>query len=801
MFEIHVRWWGRPAVICLVAGLLSSQPAAREQVGPLPSGAFLLNSGWKLTPAGRQVQVGTFPMSCLLSKDGRFLFVLNGGVAPPSISVIDVRAEKEVNRVPVDDAWLGLALNPRGDRLYVGGGSRAAVYEFEYSEGKLTPSRTFTVVGAAERDARDFIGDLAFSLDGSLLYAADLYRDALITINPVTGRSIQSIPTGRRPYRILFNPDGKSFFVSSWADGSVTRYAPDGSAMGTVRLGPHPTDMVWRHTEGGDTLYVAAANTNSVYSIAVPPENGELTRGATINVGFSADQPLGMTPSALGLSADGKTLYAVCSNANAVAQIDLSQERVVVSGFIPTGWYPTAVRPLADGRVIVINGRGLRSFPNPKGPSPMKAVARAHSADDPDYEYVGFIQKGAVSFIDPPSDSQLVKYSEAAISNAPYRAANLLGPPVLPAGIKHVIFIVKENRTYDQVLGDVSEGNGDPSLVLFGESVTPNLHKMAREFVLLDNFYVNADVSADGHNWSTAAIANDYVEKLWPNSYGGRRKTYDYEGGEPAALPPAGYLWSNARLAGVTIRNYGYWVTNKTAIASSGEQITAVRDPQLAPHTDRNYRGFDLDYPDVSRAAEFIRELHGFEQSGQMPQLSFVRMGNDHTSGLEPGKIAPLSAAADNDYGVGLLVEAVSHSKFWADTAIFIVEDDAQNGPDHVDSHRSPAYVISPYTRRHTVDSTMYNTVSMLRTMELFLGMHPMTQFDANARVMSAVFQSDPNLEPFSAEKPRTALDTRNAPRAGTHAHLDLRDADRVEDAEMNAELWQAIKGKPLPRY
>jgi hypothetical protein len=323
---------------------------------------------------------------------------------------------------------------------------------------------------------------------------------------------------------------------------------------------------------------------------------------------------------------------------------------------------------------------------------------------------------------------------------------------------------------------------------------------MAREFVLLDNFYVNADVSADGHNWSTAAIASDYVEKLWPNSYGQRRKTYDYEGGEPAALPPAGYLWGNAGLAGVTIRNYGYWVANKPDIQSTGEQIATVRDPQLAPNTDRDYRGFDLDYPDVSRAAEFVRELHGFEQSGTMPQLSFVRMGNDHTSGLEGGKIAPLSAAADNDQGVGLLVEAVSHSKFWPETAIFIVEDDAQNGPDHVDSHRSPAYVISPYTKRHTVDSTMYNTVSMLRTMELLLGMKPMTQFDANARAMSSVFQSNPSLEPFNADKPRTPLDDRNPPRAGTHAHLDLRDADRVDDDEMNAELWQAIKGKPLKR-
>jgi hypothetical protein len=347
----------------------------------------------------------------------------------------------------------------------------------------------------------------------------------------------------------------------------------------------------------------------------------------------------------------------------------------------------------------------------------------------------------------------------------------------------------------------MKEGNGDPSLVLFGENVTPNLHKIAREFVLLDNFYVNADVSADGHNWSTAAIASDYVQKLWPNSYGKRRDHYDYEGGEPAALPPAGYLWNNAHLAGVSMRNFGYWVTNKPQAGPDGVQIANVRDAQLAPVTDMRYRGFDLDYPDVDRAREFIRELAGFEQSGSMPQLIFMRMGNDHTSGLASGKIAPLSAAADNDLGVGMVAEALSKSRFWGETAMFVIEDDAQNGPDHVDSHRSPAYVVSPFARRHSVDSTMYNTTSVLRTMELILGMRPMTQFDAGARAMSSVFQNTPDLTSFAVEHPRTPLDTRNPVKAGgaDTAQLDLHDADLNDDDEMNAQLWQAVKGTPAP--
>ena len=317
------------------------------------------------------------------------------------------------------------------------------------------------------------------------------------------------------------------------------------------------------------------------------------------------------------------------------------------------------------------------------------------------------------------------------------------------------------------------KGNGDPSLTLFGEKYTPNLHQLAKDYILYDNFYENADVSAEGHNWASAAIAPDYTVKLWPSEYGHRSKVYDFEGGEPANTPPAGYIWDNALQAGVTVRDYGQWTSNfplKQVV--DGIQIKTIKDLALQPYVDKKYRGWDLDYPDVERAKEFASEWRQFDADGKAPGISVVRMGNDHTKGSTPGALTPFSFNADNDYGVGLLVDAVSHSKLWASTAIFIIEDDAQNGPDHVDSHRAPVWVISPYTRRGIVDSGMYNQASVLRTMELILGLRPMTQFDAAARPMFESFSKTQDTAPFTAISPKISLtDRKLRPRARTLRH------------------------------
>jgi YVTN family beta-propeller protein len=804
-------------VIC--AGVLCSQPSWREQPGKQPDGSYLLPTGWRIQPAGTQIPLDTLPMSTALSKDGKFLLVLNGGYKPPSISVLNTADMHELSRVPVADGWLGIAFSPDGKMVYVGGGSRAAVFEFSFSAtGELKPAREIAVVKAEDRKPEDFIGDVTMSPDGHLIYAADLYHDSIAVINPQSGRVTEHYKTGRRPYRILFHPDGKAFFVSSWSDATVYLHnATNGEQLGMVRVGPHTTDMVLsdRKPEGDDDgpryrLFVAAGNTNSVFVVGVN-DSKTMKLMETINVALTPLHPLGMTPTAVTLSPDKTKLFAVCSDANAVAVVDVSEEHSRVAGFIPTGWYPTAARVLSDGRVLVLNGRGLQSHANPEYPGPR--VASNVQQGDPRREYVGVIQTGTMSVIDPLTDAALAKYSETAQTLPRYRDDDLdlrslpgdsvvVSRPEKRSPIEHVIYIVKENRTYDQVFGKIGKGNSDPALCLFDESSAPNHYKLARQFVLFDNFYVNSDVSADGHSWATAGIAPDYVQKMWPNSYAGRRKKYDYEGQEPANSAPAGYLWNNALAAGVSVRNYGYWTTNKKQAGPDGVQIEGVQDPALRPITNVKYRNFDLDYPDQERAKTFLDDLKQFEAAGKMPGLMIMRMGNDHTNGTTPGKLAPLSLFADNDYALGMIVEGVSKSSFWPHTAIFVIEDDAQNGPDHVDSHRSPMLAISPYTQRGIIDSSMYNQSSVLRTMELILAMRPLTHFDAGARPLTAAFANSANNAAYTAEKPRISLTEHNPARSATaarSARMDFRDADEIDDDELNDILWIAIKGTEPP--
>jgi YVTN family beta-propeller protein len=558
-------------------------------------------------------------------------------------------------------------------------------------------------------------------------------------------------------------------------------------------------------TKNGRILYVANANRNTVSVI-------DTVSGETLETLWAAlhpQSPPGSTPNSLALSPDEKTLFVANANINTIAVLDVSTRGKSRSlGFIPTGWYPTSVRVTPDGKTLLVtNGKGIISKANPKGPQPGKAAAPGTAV-----EYIGSLFKGTLSIINLPERTAFETQLETYTADA-YRCSPLLKdaspttkrPEKNPipgrlgdsSPIKHCIYIVKENRTYDQVFGDMKEGNGDPSLCLFPEAVTPNHHKLAREFVLLDNFYVESEVSADGHEWSMAAYATDYVEKFWPLSYGhnkSKKFAYPSEGHFPIATPAGGYLWDSALAAGVSFRSYGEFVQN----GKKPEDPCKTRLKSLEGRFDPLFRSFDMDYPDAKRAERFISELRRFEKEGEMPRLQVVRLPQDHTSGTAPGKWTPTACMADNDLALGKLVEAVSNSKFWASTAIFVVEDDAQNGPDHVDAHRTVALAISPYTRNVGVDSTMYSTSSMLRTMELILGMRPMSQFDAAATPMYHAFHPTPDAKPYAAVLPKADLNeinTKLAWGAAKSRKLDFRREDAADDLVLNEIIWRSVRG------
>ena len=434
-----------------------------------------------------------------------------------------------------------------------------------------------------------------------------------------------------------------------------------------------------------------------------------------------------------------------------------------------------------DKKIYVANGRGTTPKANPQGPNP-------NLPDNPTVrQYIAGLYRGTLGIIDMPSPARLAAYSKAAYACSPLRKD--LAPSAEPdkdnpiprklgdaSPIKHCIYIIKENRTYDQVFGDMKEGNGDADLCIFPEKITPNHHRLARQFVLLDNFYVEGEVSASGHEWSMGAYCSDFVQKVWPLSYRGsplrKLAIYPAEGYfDTIARPAGGYLWDRCAEAGVSYVSFGEWIANGATPNDPGK----ARVKALEGHFDPKFRGFDMDYPDVKRADRFIEELKRFEDNGEMPGLIILRLPNDHTSGTRVGKPTPTAYMADNDLALGMVVSRVSKSKFWKDTAIFVIEDDAQNGSDHVDAHRTVALVVSPYTKRGAVDSNMYSTSSMLRTMELILGLKPMSQFDAAARPMYASFQAKPDLRPYQHVVPDTDMDAKNV--AGAWAQSSPRDS------------------------
>jgi YVTN family beta-propeller protein len=769
----------------------AAQGVSRRLPGVSELSGTLLPNGWTLTPAGEQIQVGDLPLAIVLHPDGRHLLVSNNGNGMQSIDAIDLAKRSVVSRTVVEKAWLGLGVSSDGQRVFAGGGMSNTILVFSFDEGRLTPLDPIPV---GEPDTDLYPSGLCIS--GQRLYVANNLGNSLSAVDLSSGTIVGSVPVGDYPYTCIASEDGKKIYVSVWGAAQVAVVGADSLTV-TARIATddHPNAMIF--SKDGKRLFVANANSNTISVV-------DLAAGKAverISVALYPNSPAGSTTNALALSPDGSRLFAANADNNDVALIDITKSgESKVLGFIPVGWYPTALAVSPDGKTLyVANGKGLRSLPNPKGPQPtMRSIAGT--------EHIGRLLLGTVSIIPVPDPDALARYTAQVYKNVPYSEKIRLSVPfsgrsAIPrsvgekSAIKHVIYIIKENRTYDQVFGDIKEGNGDPSLTLFGEEVTPNLHALVREFVLLDNFYCDAEVSADGHNWSMGAYATDYVEKTWPSQYSRRRKTYDYEGGSAIVAPSAGYIWDACKRAGVSYRSYGEWVVNGLRPDDPARPSAAALEGRIDP----KYRGWDLTYSDVDRAKRFLSELRRFEAEGDMPRCQIVRLPNDHTMGMRPSALSPRSYIAQNDLALGMVVEGVSHSKFWPTTAIFVIEDDAQNGPDHVDAHRTEALAISPYIKRRTVDSTMYSTSSMLRTMELILGVPPMSQYDASATSMFASFADKPDLTPYTSRPAKVSLTEYNpadGPGAGRSMEMDFDEADAAPDIELNEIIWKSIKGE-----
>jgi hypothetical protein len=809
--------------------------------GPQADGTVLLPNQWRLRPAGRQIQLGDFPVNMAVHPGGRYIAVLHCGYGPHELAIVDLNTSRLCSRAALDEAFYGLAFSTNGDKIFCSGASLEVVHEFDFKGGFLSDHRAIRLRAVKERGIP---AGLALENAGQRLWIANLFGQSLTRVDLSTrlisgewslaepgfkpdvtkellseGEDEDAITKRARalleylnaeapyPYACVIDETRRRLYVSLWGQAAVQVLDLDtGKPLAQWQAQEHPNEMLLNRA--GTRLFVANANRNTVSVLDTADGRTVELLAATLE----PNAPPGSTPCSLALSPDESLLFVAQANINAIAVFQVETTgRSRSLGFIPVGWYPTAVRLTPNGRrLLVANGKGLASRANRHGPQP------GHEFPATVREYIGGLFPGTLSVIDLPHptnrEPQMREWTARCYQNRPSTTiqSGTATPqanhpiPAQPGGrspLRYCIYIIKENRTYDQVLGDLPQGNGDPSLCLFPDPVSPNHHKLAREFVLLDNFYVESEVSADGHEWTMGAYATDYVEKVWPLSYGhNSRGKYSYpsEGRFKIAQPSEGYLWDRARDAGISYRSYGEFVNNG---ATTNDPCT-TRVPSLQGHFDPWFRSFDMDYSDLARADRFISELKRFEQVGDMPRLQIVRLPNDHTAGASVDKLTPTSYMAENDLAFGRVVEAISRSKFWPQTAIFVVEDDAQNGPDHVDAHRTVAYVISPYARRGAVDSTLYSTASMLRTIELILGLQPMSQFDAAAQPMFGSFQTRPDLRPYQAETPRVSLNERNSRHAWgskLSSQMNFAQEDAADDLLLNQVVWRSVKGADHP--
>ena len=790
-------------VVLLYILLNSYNSKAQLPTNDPKASKVLLPNGWSLSPAGRYLSLGDLPLNMALSHNKQMLAVTNNGQSQQAIQLIDPKNELLLDEVSIGKSWYGIRFSDDDKKLYVSGGNDNIILAYNIINKKIGKADTLVLgkpwpvkISPAGIDVDNKTGRLyTVTKEDGALYIFDLNSKAVI----------KKIDLNHEAYSCLLSPDKQRLYISLWGGDKLLVYNTNtGKMSAEIATGSHPNEILC--TKNGKYVFVANANDNSVSVISTASNKVIETISATL----FPTKLTGSTTNGLALSTDEKMLYIANADNNCVAVFNVSVPgRSISKGFIPTGWYPTNVKTLGN-KILVSNGKGFSSMANPFGPQPVKKTDNSALylgiTNSREVQYIGGLFKGTLSFIDQPTDIQLNSYSKQVYANTPFNpqiakeAKGEDGNPIPrrsgeKSPIKHVFYIIKENRTYDQVLGDMKEGNGDTSLCIFPERVTPNLHAIARQFVLLDNFYVDAEVSADGHNWSMGAYATDYLEKVWPTSYGNRGGTYDYET-KKIVFPKDGFLWDYCKRAGISYRTYGEFIVNGKG------NIKA-----LEGHVCPGYVEFNLDIRDVDRIKVFKHDFDSLLAINQIPQFNSIKIGNDHTAGQRIGKKTPVSFVADNDLAVGQFVEIISNSAIWKESAIFILEDDAQNGPDHVDAHRSPAYVISPYIKMGSVDHTMYSTSGMLRTMELILGLPPMSQYDAAAVPFFNCFTNKPDLTSFKARAANVNLEDLNTAwnnSAKRSELFSLTKEDTAPDLDLNEVVWKSVKGEdsvmPAPR-
>ena len=767
---MRLRCLSRFALSALLCGAAPAQ--ARVLTSPLPTGV-------RLDPAGDAVELGSMPLNVVAAPSGDKAVVVLSGWREQGIQVVDLKTQQVTQTLLQDGAFYGAAISPDSRTLYVSGGYTDKLFAYAWKGGTATLAKTFELAKAKTADGTgtSYPAGMAVAPNGKFVYVAENVGDRLAVVDTATGEIVQRFPTDHYPYGVILSADGH-LFISAWGGTTVSefRVLAEGrlAYLGRIEVGRHPSALAATRSR----LYVALAGSDRVATID--------TRSRRV-IGYLRDSapgapPEGSTPNALAISADRKRLLIAEGDNNSIAVFDLATDELL--GRIPTDWYPTAVAE-AGTQLLIASGKGHGTHANPDGPVPL--------TDWPNEKPLAYTLgqlNGSMRLLSSTiSAAQLSALTQrvVAANNWQRSPAARRYPP-----FKHVIYIIKENRTYDQVLGDMKEGDGDANLVYFPDiTVTPNHHALARRFGLFDRFFVNAEVSSQGHIWSTAAYVTDYGEKVVPSGYAGKRADMD---GEDSDEPERGFLWTLAKRSGVTFRDYGEMV--------KGNPGWPVTQRDLGADINFDYVPFDLVTPDQKRADVWIAEHQRYVRDGNMPQLELMWLPMDHLTAARPGKCTPRACMADNDLALGRIVQALSLSPYWRDTVIFVVEDDAQAGPDHVDSHRAPFYAISAYNRPGTVHRFI-NTTDVVAAIEDILGMGRLSKFDYFSRSLADIFGATPELSPFDPIPPKQDLNEKNPQNtaaARMSEELDLSAPDRADEQVYNCILWLMLKGDaPLP--